>query len=186
MKFFRACVTEIMMSATCCVVFVSVLLLHSLAESPVSTDALGARCLFTERYNVRDTCLVLVRRFFYMPEAHKCEAKVVSGCRQTRGFVSQRECEMQCAPLVRYQSSISPVCSTTTECADGNFCLKNTDNCHGSGGCTQVPQICTLNYLPVCGCDGNSYSNECGAHASGVSVAHEGECLNASSSSRNQ
>ncbi|MFW6220786.1 MAG: Kazal-type serine protease inhibitor family protein [Nanoarchaeota archaeon] len=36
--------------------------------------------------------------------------------------------------------------------------------------------MCTEEYDPVCGVDGNNYSNECYAEASGVDVAYEGEC----------
>jgi len=38
------------------------------------------------------------------------------------------------------------------------------------------PEICADVYIPVCGADGKSYSNECYATRAGVNVAHEGEC----------
>lgn len=45
-----------------------------------------------------------------------------------------------------------------------------------SGVCAARPEICTKDYNPVCGCDGQTYSNSCQAHASGVSVASPGAC----------
>ncbi|WP_437680857.1 Kazal-type serine protease inhibitor family protein [Sorangium sp. So ce131] len=74
------------------------------------------------------------------------------------------------------------ICGTrgAPECAPGSFCDFEPEAACGSfdlpGTCAPIPEFCTREYNPVCGCDGRTYSNPCVANASGVSVASFGEC----------
>jgi len=69
------------------------------------------------------------------------------------------------------------------ECAEGSFCSFPPDaNCgraDAPGTCQAKPEVCNFIFAPVCGCDGQTYSNACTAEAAGVSVEFDGPCAEA-------
>jgi hypothetical protein len=69
-------------------------------------------------------------------------------------------------------------CYFDEDCQFGQWCAKAAGDCDGKGRCIPIPVdlFCLDVYLPVCGCDGRTYSNACYAFINAVNVAYEGEC----------
>jgi hypothetical protein len=65
-------------------------------------------------------------------------------------------------------------------CASDLFCEFEAAVCSsiadGTGTCRRVPEACTQQYAPVCGCDNRTYGNDCVRQGAGVSKLHDGEC----------
>lgn len=65
-------------------------------------------------------------------------------------------------------------------CAANQFCdFADSAMCgyaDGTGVCRVRPEACTADMTPVCGCNGQTYSNACTAQSQGVDVLHTGGC----------
>lgn len=76
-------------------------------------------------------------------------------------------------------TDVSHTCYNDNDCLANEFCEFPPGNCGGEGRCKVKHQGgCPENYNPVCGCDGNTYGNDCEREIVGVSLAHEGTCNN--------
>ena len=74
------------------------------------------------------------------------------------------------------------MCGTrgTGPCPAGQFCdwpqAAQCGEFDAPGTCQPIPQMCTREYNPVCGCDRQTYPSPCTAWSSGVSVRSAGPC----------
>lgn len=64
-------------------------------------------------------------------------------------------------------------------CESGLWCEQRPGFCQGAdiqGSCERTPEICSLNYNPVCGCDSKTYGNDCERRRARVAKSHDGPC----------
>jgi hypothetical protein len=68
--------------------------------------------------------------------------------------------------------------NTIAPCFGPFFCFYESGcgDAGEAGLCQPVPGICIEIFQPVCGCDGETYSNQCMAWANSANVAADGEC----------
>lgn len=98
------------------------------------------------------------------------------------GWYGDGECDTFCQ---QHDSDCGTYCGgwLGDTCTADEFCDFTLDATCGyadaSGTCAAKPEACTLQVDPVCGCNGETYSNTCIANAAGTSVLHAGGCEDA-------
>ena len=67
------------------------------------------------------------------------------------------------------------------QCDAGLWCEHPEGQCKvadAAGACIKPPEVCTQDYKPVCGCNGETYGNDCMRRMAKVQLDYVGECGN--------
>ena len=87
-------------------------------------------------------------------------------------------CAQPQAPTVSTESAICGGIIGAT-CSNGQVCDLPANICSGAdmqGSCVARPEFCIEIYAPVCGCDGQTCSNDCFRLMAAAQKSHDGEC----------
>jgi hypothetical protein len=82
-------------------------------------------------------------------------------------------------PVINNATVVGQSCGGVvgTVCSSDQFCELAANTSPSAGGTCQLkPQVCTLDYNPVCGYDGVTYANDCARKAAGAQLQSVGEC----------
>ena len=96
----------------------------------------------------------------------------VCGC---DGRTYLNECAARMAGVSVRPGECVAECTSNAQCSATDYCVKSCDAAD-VGYCARRAPGCNYVWMPVCGCDGLTYSNGCWSSAHGVNIAHVGEC----------
>ncbi len=128
-----------------------------------------------------------VRRYGFDVLSYEILADI-AGCQSDEECGPNQLCQQvqcirwPCPALCVQDPNADRMCGTrgAGHCEEGEYCHREPRAICGMadapGVCRVPPTICTREFMPVCGCDRQTYSNACNANAAGVSVLSVGAC----------
>ena len=84
-------------------------------------------------------------------------------------------------PLTASAVGVGEICGGIAgiRCDAGLWCDIRAGFCNAAdvqGTCVRVPEVCTREYVPVCGCDRRTYGNDCDRRMARVPKSQDGPC----------
>ena len=85
------------------------------------------------------------------------------------------------APTSATAVGVGKICGTIADikCDAGLWCQPRAGRCGVAdldGRCIRVPQVCNKDFRPVCGCDNQTYGNDCARRMAKVQLKANGRC----------
>ena len=139
---------------------------------------LGAECPADAYCRAHDGVCGEVMLGWCAPLSEFCTADVapVCGC---DGETYSNECQMMSAGVsLDHMGACVSGCTSNDDCGPSGVCdIAGCGDEAEAGKCLKAPKICNRMWAPVCGCDGETYANDCRRLKAGVGLAHEGPCV---------